>query len=482
MPDPARSTSASHLFPLKPDLERETPQAGLRSPTLGDDLSHRQLLEGEFWRHLPAYADVDSATFLDPSWQLQQSARSVGDLATVVGRSSDRFLSNVQAGIDRASMSLRVTPYILSLIDWENPESDPIRRQFIPLASEKLADHPISVLDALEERSCSPVDRLTHRYPDRVLFVSTDVCPTYCRYCTRSYSVGTSTISVSKHKIRAHGQRWAQPMEYIRSNPAVEDVVVSGGDTYMLKPSELRAIGMGLLDIPHVRRMRFATKGLSVLPMKLASGDGWLDALTEVAERGRALGKEVSVHTHIAHPSEITWISAQASRLLWDRGITVRNQCVLLRGVNDSAVTLRTLIRRLSYINIHPYYIFQHDFVPGVEDLRTPLHTTVRLEKLVRGATAGYNMPTFVVDLLGGGGKRDAHSFEYYDRTTGISVYVSPIIDPDALYYNFDPIDTLPPEGRERWAIRDEIPSMIQEAGRAARSAGESRGSRETTW
>jgi lysine 2,3-aminomutase len=477
----APSTSAARVTPggsLGTSLRDATPEelvvpSGVSpSRALEENLEHRVLLEGEFWRRFAAYANVDTATFLDPRWQLQNSITAVADLSALLGGHTEAFLNDLQAGLARAPMALRLTPYMLSLIDWEEPETDPIRRQFLPLGSEKLSNHPVAVLDALNERSSSPVNRLTHRYPDRVLLVATDVCPVYCRYCTRSYSVGGDTNSVSKRKLRLNGRssRWAEAMAYIKATPAVEDVVISGGDAYMLKPSELRDIGQTLLDIPHVRRMRFATKGLGVMPMKLLGDEPWVAELTAIAERGRSLGKEVSVHTHIAHPAEITDITARAARVLWDRGITVRNQAVLLRGVNDQIETLQLLVRRLSYLNIHPYYLFQHDFVPGVEELRTPLHRTLKLEKALRGTTAGYNMPNFVVDLLGGGGKRDAHSYEVYDRTTGIAVYVSPVVHPDSLFFHFDPLDTLPREGQKRWACAEEIPEMIEEARRTARS------------
>lgn len=470
---PPQALEKPDPFPTTPASSSSDQFAQFRPTRFESDdsisLEHRDLRDGEFWREVPRFAKVDAGTFLDAHWQLKNSVRSPGEVAELLRGADDDFVADVERGLSLAPMSIRITPYILALIDWRNPREDRIRRQFLPLASEKLPDHPISVLDALGEQHSSPVERLTHRYPDRVLLISVDVCPVYCRYCTRSYSVGANTNKISKFKHVTTGSRWAAAFEYIRTHPAVEDVVVSGGDTYMLKPDELRTIGHTLLDIPHVRRMRFATKGVGIMPMKLVGDSPWLDALTSVAQRGRSMGKEVSVHTHIAHPSEITEITAQASRALWERSITVRNQAVVLRNVNDDPETLKLLIRRLSYLNIHPYYMFQHDFVPGVESLRTPLHHTLRLEKHIRGATAGYNMPMFVMDLLGGGGKRDAHSFEHYDRLTGVSVYVSPVVDPNALYFHFDPIDSLPAEGQERWTRSDEIPRMLEEARDAVR-------------
>ena len=140
----------------------------------------------------------------------------------------------------------------------------------------------------------------------------------------------------------------------------------------------------------------------------------------------------------------------------------------MLRGVNDDAETLRTLVKRLSFINVQPYYVYQHDLVPGVEDLRTTLGATLAIEKQVRGSTAGFNTPTFVLDAPGGGGKRDVHSYEHYDRVTGVSVFRSPNVDENAVYLYFDPIELLPEEGRARWADHHEHASIIGNAVLAA--------------
>ena len=140
----------------------------------------------------------------------------------------------------------------------------------------------------------------------------------------------------------------------------------------------------------------------------------------------------------------------------------------IIRDVNDRVDTMQRLVKRLSYINVQPYYVYQHDMVKGVEDLRTPIHVTVELERAVRGVTAGFNTPLFVTDAPGGGGKRDVHSYDYYDRTTGISVYRSPSVDDSRVHLYFDPIDTLPPEGQARWADPQEHEAMKQEALEAA--------------
>lgn len=441
----------------------------LKPPVDPARLAHRDLRDGPFWQVIPAYREVDEATFLDHRWQAKTSVTDVAALLRVIrDLVPDTFIADAEAGFQRAPMSVRVSPYLLSLMDWSDPYDDPLRRQFIPLASRMLPDHPFLDLDSLHERSDMPVPGLTHRYPDRALFLPLDMCPVYCRFCTRSYAVGKDTETVSKFKLRVNVERWQDAFAYIASRPEIEDVVISGGDAYQLRAEQLAYIGEQLLAIPHVRRMRYASKGPAVMPQKLLTDHEWVDALTRVVEQGRTLHKEVVLHTHFNHPREMTEISRRALGRLFERGITVRNQTVLQRGVNDDPETMTLLVRRLSYLNVHPYYVYVHDLVKGVEDLRTTVQTALDLEKAVRGATAGFNTPTFVVDAPGGGGKRDAHSFEHYDRVTGISVYTASAVRPGELFLYFDPIHLLPEEGQRRWADPRQHALLLSEARRGA--------------
>ena len=367
-----------------------------------------------------------------------------------------------------APMAMRLSPYILSLIDWENPYDDPLRTQFIPVASTRLPDHPALTLDSLHEQADSPTPGLVHRYQDKVLFLPLDVCPVYCRFCTRSYAIGTDTDEVEKVNYKPAVARWEKAFAYLASRPEIEDVVVSGGDTYMLPAARVRYIGEMLLAIPHIRRIRFATKGPAVMPMKVLSDTKWTDTLVDLSDRGRKLHKEVVIHTHFNSANEITDITRQAMNHLFERGVKVRNQSVCIRGVNDDRDDMVTLVRRLSYINVQPYYVYQHDMVLGVEELRTRVADTLEIERYVRGSTAGFNTPTFVTDAPGGGGKRDVHSFEHYDEVTGISVYRSPSVDEEKVYLYYDPLDRLPEEGRARWADSTQHGAMVDEALEAA--------------
>lgn len=440
-----------------------------KSAVSAESLKHRELKTGEFWRRIPAFAEVSEEEFLDHKWQMKNSLYGEAKLMELMeGLAPADFIEDARRGFAKAPMAVRVTPYLLSLINWEDPLHDPIRIQFIPVASRLTMDHPMLTLDSLHEQADAPVEGLTHRYPDKALFLPLDTCPVYCRFCTRSYAIGVDTDTVEKVSLKVSPKRWAEAFEYIASRPELEDIVISGGDTYNLAFKHIEYIGTQLLEIPHIRRIRYATKGLAVMPMKILSDEGWLDAITAVASLGRKLHKQVAIHTHFNNPNEITGISRQALNALFERGIIVRNQAVLQRGVNDDIETMTLLVKRLGEINVQPYYVYQHDMVKGVEDLRTSLATNLTIEKAVRGITAGFNTPTFVVDAPGGGGKRDAHSYEHYNRETGVSVYTAPQVKPGEHFMYFDPLHSLSDEVRKAWTDPKARESMVADALKAA--------------
>jgi lysine 2,3-aminomutase len=318
-----------------------------------------------------------------------------------------------------------------------------IRDRFIP-------EHPFHQADSLGEDTDSPVPMLTHRYPDKVLFLPTTICPVYCSYCTRSRIIGGSTESVEKESYGANQKKWDDVFEYLMHNPQIEDVVISGGDAFMLTAKQIRYIGENLIRIPHIRRIRYATKGVAIFPMKVLTDDVWMNALSDVQKMGRSFGKEVVIHTHFSSPKEITKWSQMAMERLFHENIRVRNQAVLQEGVNNSPETMVLLTRKLSYMNIQPYYVYVHDMVPGCEHFRTTVREAVELEKAVRGTTAGFNTPTFVCDLPGGGGKRHVASYEEYDEFMGVSVWKAPYVKEGHFYY-FDPIHKLSADAQAIW-------------------------------
>ena len=217
----------------------------------------------------PAYADVSEEEFLDSKWQAKNSVTNLKRIRrTAEGVASEEFLQDVEEGLRLAPMSVRVSPYVMSLIDWSSPYDDPLRRQFIPVASTLRPDHPMLGLDSLGEQADAPTPGLTHRYIDKALFLPLDTCPVYCRFCTRSYAVGIDTDEVEKVALRPNKDRWKAAFAYVQSRPELEDIVISGGDTYNLRPDWIREIGHTLLDMPNIRRLRWATKGPAIMPQR----------------------------------------------------------------------------------------------------------------------------------------------------------------------------------------------------------------------
>lgn len=423
------------------------------------ELQHRLFRDDEFWKEIPGWASVSREEFGNHLWQAKNSIRKVEQLPKVLGkRLTKEVMDDIIEGQKITPMNIRITPYVFSLINWEDPLNDPLRKQFLPMGSQFLPDHPYYESDSLSEDVDSPVSMLTHRYPDKVLFLPTTLCPVYCSYCTRSRIIGGSTDSVEKESYGANQKKWDEVFEYIMKNPLIEDVVISGGDSFMLTPKQLKYIGESLLSIPHIRRIRYATKGIAIFPQKITSDDEWFKALVDVVKFGRSYGKQVVVHTHFSSPVEVTKWSQRAMDRLFSEGIIVRNQAVLQAGVNDQVDTMVLLTRQLSFMNIQPYYVYLHDMVPGCEHFRTTLREGEELEKAVRGTTAGFNTPTFVCDLPGGGGKRHVASYEYYDEENGISIWSAPYVKPGESFAYFDPIHKLSPEAQKRWqdpATRD---------------------------
>nr|POE66248.1 l-lysine 2,3-aminomutase [Quercus suber] len=436
-----------------PDLDFDRPptsfdQNGQLPVSTNTIASQYDIMREPYWRKIKGWEHITEKEFLSYEWQIanlvDRKSKLLEFLAKVLPselpqaevkdsrlmeiKTREQFLNNVDAGMTMAPMSVRLTPHVLSVANWNDPLNDPVRRQFIPLASTFVPDHPSLTLDSLHESEDSPVK-------------ATSVCPVYCRFCTRSYAVGSNTESVTKKSLLPTRKRWDAMLEHIERTPVIQDVVVSGGDSYYLNADQLRYIGERLLKLPNIKRFRFATKGLAVCPSRILDhSDGWAQAFIDISDLGRKLGKQVAMHTHFNHPNEITWVTEVAARYLFARGVTVRNQSVLLKGVNDNLETMSTLIRKLADLNIQPYYVYQSDMVKGVEDLRTPLSTILELEKHIRGTIAGFMMPTFVVDLPGGGGKRLANSFETYDKETGLSTWKAPgVSDPDETFEYHDP-------------------------------------------
>ncbi|RYP64674.1 hypothetical protein DL770_009141 [Monosporascus sp. CRB-9-2] len=249
---------------------------------------------------------------------------------------------------------------------------------------------------------------------------------------------------IVKDRFRLSNEKLDAAFTYFSTQEQLRDVVVSGGDAFYLEPHVLEMIGERLISLPNIKRFRFASRGLALSPHRfLDRDDKWTDALIRVSDKARKAGKHMALHTHFNHPNEISWVTEKASRRLHEAAVTVRNQTVLLRGVNDNVETMSTLLQKLADMVIEPYYVYQCDMVPKVEHLRTPLQTILDMEKQLRGSISGFCMPHFVVDLPGGGGKQLA-STSSYDRESGISAFTAPALTRQGkagkVYKYYDPV------------------------------------------
>jgi len=330
-------------------------------------------------RHFPSATEND---WNDWRWQLRNRITSLKKLGRIIDLSD----SEQQAmAFNGATLPLAVTPYYASLISPDDPEQ-PIRRTMLPTVGELLVSQG-EEHDPLGEENHSPVPGLVHRYPDRVLFLVTDYCSSYCRYCTRSRMVG---------KRKGHSlARWQKALAYIAATPAIRDVLLSGGDPLTLPDEQLDWLLTRLRHIPHVELVRIGTKAPMVLPQRITP------ELVAMLRRHHPLWLSI----HCTHPDELTPEAARACAMLADAGIPLGSQTVLLAGINDSLETMRSLMHGLLKLRVKPYYLYQCDPIIGSAHFRTPVSRGLELYQGLRGHTTGYAVPNYVIDAPGGGGK-----------------------------------------------------------------------------
>jgi lysine 2,3-aminomutase len=319
----------------------------------------------------------------DWRWQLSRRITSVEELARIrdVPAEEARVLERVTDAYRMA-----ITPYYLSLIRSDDPQ-DPIALQAIPSADEYL-DMNTGEDDPLEEEKDMPVPGLTHRYPDRCLMVVTNYCSMYCRHCTRKRIWAMGENAKTEFEL-------SKMFSYVKRHEEIRDVIVSGGDPLTLPTERIEFILRGLRKIPHVEIIRIGTRVPVVLPMRIT------DELCAVLEKYGPIW----VNTQFNHPREITEEAARACDRLLKSGVPVNNQTVLLRGVNDHPEIVRRLNTQLLKIKVRPYYLFQCDMVRGLEHFRTRLSKGIEIMEALRGHSSGLAIPSFVVDVPGGGGK-----------------------------------------------------------------------------
>jgi lysine 2,3-aminomutase len=280
---------------------------------------------------------------------------------------------------------LGITPYYAALIDRDHPWC-PVRRQSIPLPAEAIT-RPGELADPLGEDHNRPVPSIVHKYPDRVLFLALDRCSVYCRHCTRRRLTGQEHTDLDRHTME-------EGLAYIRAHAEVRDVLISGGDPFLLPTEKLRALVSSLRGIAHVELIRIGTRVPVCNPFRVD------DALAEVLRES-----EVFVVTHFNHPKELTAEAREACERLVDHGVPVENQTVLLRRINSSARIIRDLNHRCLRIRVRPYYLHQGDVAQGLDHLRTPLAKGIEIIEALRGHTSGLAVPHLAVDLPDGGGK-----------------------------------------------------------------------------
>ncbi|MDY0294829.1 MAG: lysine 2,3-aminomutase [Acholeplasmataceae bacterium] len=283
-------------------------------------------------------------------------------------------------------LRMAITPYYLTLINPDDPHC-PIRQQAVPFSGEMIQGKN-DLLDPLHEDYDSPVPGLTHRYPDRVLFLITDMCSMYCRHCTRRRFAGQKDAEMKTDNID-------KAIEYIRSHEEINDVLLSGGDAFMVSDQRIEYILKKLREIDHVQIIRFGTRTPVVMPQRVT------DDLVNMLKKYHPIW----VNTHYNHANEITPESKMAIDKLVDAGIPVGNQSVLLKGVNDCVYTMRKLVKTLIAIRVRPYYIYQCDLSYGIEHFRTSVSKGIEIIEGLRGHISGLAVPTFVVDGPNGGGK-----------------------------------------------------------------------------
>lgn len=329
------------------------------------------------------FADVPDELWNDWHWQVENRIETVDDLKKLMTLTPEE-----EEGVVKCLETLRmaITPYYFSLIDLNDPH-DPIRKQAVPTGLE-LHKAEADLLDPLHEDTDSPVKGLTHRYPDRVLLLTTDMCSMYCRHCTRRRFAGQCDTSVPKDQID-------KCIEYIREHTEVRDVLLSGGDVLLLSDEQLEYIISNLRTIEHVEIIRLGSRTPVVMPQRITP------ELCNMLKKYHP----VWLNTHFNHPSEVTEESARACAMLADAGVPLGNQSVLLAGVNDCVHVMKKLVHELVKMRVRPYYIYQCDLSFGLEHFRTPVSKGIEIIEALRGHTSGYAVPTFVVDAPGGGGK-----------------------------------------------------------------------------
>jgi lysine 2,3-aminomutase len=436
----------------------------------------RELVEPD-WTRLPGWRHVTQEQWESPQWQRVNCVKNIKQLRAVLGDLvGERYYADLEADQARyATMSMLVTPQMVNTMvpfatetapgSWtEAFYADPVRSYMIPVASDRRTDwpsHPHSTRDSLHEHDMWVAEGLTHRYPTKVLAELLSTCPQYCGHCTRMDLVGNSTPQIHKLKLSLKPvDRYDAHIAYLKAHPGVRDVVVSGGDVANVPWRNLEGYLMRLLEIDTIRDIRLATKALMALPQHWLAPDV-VEGMERVARTAARRGVNLAIHTHVNHANSVTPLVALAAKTALDVGVRdVRNQGVLMRGVNATAPELLDLCFALQgEANILPYYFYMCDMIPNAEHWRVAVWQAQGLQHDIMGYLPGYATPRIVCDVPFVG-KRWVHMVTEYDRDNGISYwtknYRTSIEGEDtellsSRYAYYDPIDTLPESGQRWW-------------------------------
>ncbi|MEN9632308.1 MAG: hypothetical protein RL077_712 [Verrucomicrobiota bacterium] len=346
--------------------------------------------EGQgLWQHVPA------SDWLDWTWQLKNRITTIAQLERLMTLTDDERAGCLHAN---QKLALAITPYFFNLIDRLDPDC-PIRKQVIPRGAEMLVADG-EMLDSLGEDAHSPVPGLVHRYPDRVLFLVTDRCAAYCRYCTRSRLVSNA------QDYNFHPE-YEQGLRYIEAHPEVRDVLLSGGDPLLLSDKKLEHLLARLRAIKHVEFIRIGSRIPVFLPQRITP---------ELGEIFKKYGP-VWMSIHVNHPKEATAELRGACERLSFAGVPLGNQSVLLKGVNDDIEVMKALIHRLLRMRVRPYYLYQMDLITGGAHFKADVRKGIEIIRALRGHTTGYAIPQYVIDAPGGGGKVPINP-DYVEKVT----------------------------------------------------------------
>lgn len=329
------------------------------------------------------WADVSAEDWNNWKWQLKKRITKLEQLEELIDLTPDERAGCLFAA---KKLALAITPYFFNLIDPNDPNC-PIRRQVIPRSGESEVA-PEELLDPVGEENTKPVEGIVHRYPDRVLFLVTDRCAAYCRYCTRSRLVSNA------QDYNFHPE-FESGLEYIRNTPQIRDVLLSGGDPLLLSDRKLDYLLGELRKIPHVEFIRIGSRIPIFLPQRITP------ELCEIFKKHGPIWMSI----HVNHPTECTHDLRAACERLAYAGVPIGNQSVLLKGVNNDTQTMKSLIHRLLMMRVRPYYLYQCDLITGSAHLRADPREGIEIIKSLRGHTTGYSIPQFVIDAPGGGGK-----------------------------------------------------------------------------